>query len=137
MSALRLFRLPLGREVTGGVTKSPFTNRTSSSTHCAPVNFQRRLSTEMHCKKCLTMDNMNPNIKVMEYAVRGPLVIRAAEIERELKEVQNRIFPIVKYELKIFSDVGSTCVRKLLAHLFILHRYERLNLLSSQYNLSL
>lgn len=37
--------------------------------------------------KCLTMDDMNPNVKVMEYAVRGPLVIRALEIEKELKQV--------------------------------------------------
>jgi alanine transaminase len=32
----------------------------------------------------LTVDNINPSIKVMEYAVRGPLVIRANEIEKEL-----------------------------------------------------
>lgn len=39
--------------------------------------------------KCfVTIDNMNPCIKRMEYAVRGPLVIRASEIEKELKEVR-------------------------------------------------
>lgn len=37
--------------------------------------------------KLITLDNMNPNIVKMEYAVRGPLVIRAGEIERELKSV--------------------------------------------------
>ena len=30
----------------------------------------------------VTMDNMNPCIKKMEYAVRGPLVIRATAIEK-------------------------------------------------------
>ena len=35
----------------------------------------------------LTLDNMNPAIKKMEYAVRGPLVIRATEIEKELEKV--------------------------------------------------
>ena len=30
---------------------------------------------------------MNPCIKTMEYAVRGPLVIRATEIEKELQNV--------------------------------------------------
>ena len=35
----------------------------------------------------LTLENMNPCIKTMEYAVRGPLVIRATEIEKELKNV--------------------------------------------------
>ena len=38
--------------------------------------------------KTLTLDTMNANIKVMEYAVRGPLVIRAGEIETELKKVR-------------------------------------------------
>lgn len=35
----------------------------------------------------ITMENMNPCVKTMEYAVRGPLVIRATEIENELKKV--------------------------------------------------
>lgn len=35
--------------------------------------------------KTVTLDNMNPNIIKMEYAVRGPLVIRAREIEKELE----------------------------------------------------
>ncbi len=38
--------------------------------------------------KVLTMDTLNPNIKVMEYAVRGPIVLRAAEIEKELEQVR-------------------------------------------------
>lgn len=38
-------------------------------------------------QKVLNLDNMNPNVRIMEYAVRGPLLIRATEIENELKEV--------------------------------------------------
>lgn len=38
-------------------------------------------------QKVLNLDNMNPNIRIMEYAVRGPLLIRATEIENELKKV--------------------------------------------------
>jgi len=38
--------------------------------------------------KVLSVDNMNPHVKKMEYAVRGPIVIRAGEIEEELKKVQ-------------------------------------------------
>ena len=34
----------------------------------------------------ITMDNINENVIKLEYAVRGPLVIRAGEIEKELKE---------------------------------------------------
>ena len=37
--------------------------------------------------RVLSVDNINPNIKTMEYAVRGPLVIRAGEIEKELANV--------------------------------------------------
>lgn len=35
--------------------------------------------------KTITLDNMNANLIAMEYAVRGPIVIRAGEIERDLK----------------------------------------------------
>ena len=41
--------------------------------------------------RTLTLGNMNPNIKRMEYAVRGPLVIRAVEIEKELAKVRREI----------------------------------------------
>merc|ERR1711976_1114568 len=34
--------------------------------------------------KVLTMETLNPCIKSMEYAVRGPIVVRAGEIEREM-----------------------------------------------------
>lgn len=37
--------------------------------------------------RVITIDNMNPQVKKMEYAVRGPLVIRATEIEKELQAV--------------------------------------------------
>ena len=37
--------------------------------------------------RVLNIDNMNPHVKVMEYAVRGPLVIRAGQIEEELQKV--------------------------------------------------
>lgn len=36
-------------------------------------------------QKVITLDNMNPQVKKMEYAVRGPLVIRATAIEKELE----------------------------------------------------
>lgn len=41
--------------------------------------------------KAITMENINPNILKLEYAVRGPLVIRAAEIEKELEKVPTYI----------------------------------------------
>ena len=41
------------------------------------------------CKrwKVLSVENINPHVKKMEYAVRGPIVIRAGEIEQELQQV--------------------------------------------------
>lgn len=39
-------------------------------------------------KPTLTFENLNPCVKVMQYAVRGPLVIRAGEIEKELEKVR-------------------------------------------------
>lgn len=38
--------------------------------------------------KVLTLDNMNPNVKRVEYAVRGPIVQRAVQLEKELREVR-------------------------------------------------
>lgn len=37
--------------------------------------------------KVLSVASMNPHVKEMEYAVRGPIVIRAAEIEADLNKV--------------------------------------------------
>lgn len=38
-------------------------------------------------EKVLTLDTMNPCVKRMEYAVRGPIVLRALELEQELRQV--------------------------------------------------
>ena len=43
--------------------------------------------------KELTLDTMNPTVKKVEYAVRGPIVQRAVQIEKELKEVDNHNAP--------------------------------------------
>ena len=45
------------------------------------------LTMESAAMPSITLDNMNPAIKRMEYAVRGPLVIRATAIEKELEKV--------------------------------------------------
>uniref|UniRef100_A0AAR2KIS9 alanine transaminase n=1 Tax=Pygocentrus nattereri TaxID=42514 RepID=A0AAR2KIS9_PYGNA len=37
-------------------------------------------------EKTLTMETLNPQVKAVEYAVRGPIVIKAGEIERILQE---------------------------------------------------
>lgn len=55
-----------------------------SSVDCEQSNKRTMASSA----KTLTLDSMNPNVIKMEYAVRGPLVIRAGEIEKEIKQVQ-------------------------------------------------
>ncbi|XP_075907310.1 alanine aminotransferase 2-like [Nelusetta ayraudi] len=42
--------------------------------------------------KVLTLDTINPNVKRVEYAVRGPIVQRAVQLEKELREGANKPF---------------------------------------------
>lgn len=50
--------------------------------------------------KVLTPENINPNVITMEYAVRGPLVIRAVELEKELAAVSTFLYSI--FYIKIY-----------------------------------
>lgn len=56
-----------------------------SSTSTPATRTTRTMATQV--KRCLNMEDLNPCVKEMEYAVRGPLVIRAGEIEKELEKV--------------------------------------------------
>ena len=38
-------------------------------------------------QRVLILDDINPNLKAMEYAVRGPILTRAGEIEKEILNV--------------------------------------------------
>ncbi|XP_066508316.1 alanine aminotransferase 2-like isoform X1 [Hoplias malabaricus] len=69
------------------------TRRTLSSLARASGLIQRKMSGKRNgselfsCRgKVLTVDTMNANVKKVEYAVRGPIVQRAVQIEKELKE---------------------------------------------------
>ncbi|XP_066250824.1 alanine aminotransferase 1 [Euwallacea similis] len=70
-------------------------------------------------KHCLSIDNMNPNIKVLEYAVRGPLVTRAGEIEKELeKGVKKPFTEVIKANIGDCHAMGQipiTFIREVLA----------------------
>ena len=46
-------------------------------------------------RKALTMDSLNPNVKAMEYAVRGPILQKAKKVEQELEEVRLYTRPII------------------------------------------
>ena len=53
-------------------------------------------------KRLLNVDNINQNMRRLEYAVRGPLVIRAGQIAREIKEGANKPFKSV-----ISANIGD------------------------------
>ncbi|VDK36996.1 unnamed protein product [Gongylonema pulchrum] len=79
---------------------------TSSSSSAASLT-----ATAAHCQRCyslyspkvamateervLTLETLNPYVINMEYAVRGPLVIRASAIEKELAEVLLKLHLII------------------------------------------
>ncbi|XP_045596469.1 alanine aminotransferase 2 [Procambarus clarkii] len=46
-------------------------------------------------QRVISLDNMNPHVKKMEYAVRGPLVIRATALEKELQAGVSKPFKTV------------------------------------------
>lgn len=52
--------------------------------------------------KVLTLDSMNSNIKKVEYAVRGPIVVRAGAIKKELQEGVKKPFTEV-----ISANIGD------------------------------
>lgn len=37
--------------------------------------------------RVLTLESMNPHVRKVEYAVRGPIVARANQLQKELKQV--------------------------------------------------
>ena len=52
------------------------------------VNMYRALiANGYHMEKSVTMDNINRNVRDMEYAIRGEIPIRANEMAKELSKV--------------------------------------------------
>lgn len=62
----------------------------------------RSLHTTSGINQLLTVDNINQNIRRLEYAVRGPLVIRAAKLDDELKSGAKKPFKNV-----IRANIGT------------------------------
>ncbi|XP_056148874.1 alanine aminotransferase 2-like isoform X2 [Lampris incognitus] len=69
--------------------------------------------------KVLTIDTMNPTVKMVEYAVRGPIVQRAVQIEQELKEgVKKPFAEVIKANIGDAHAMGQqpiTFFRQVLA----------------------
>ncbi|CAB3222028.1 unnamed protein product [Arctia plantaginis] len=69
--------------------------------------------------KTLTIDKLSPNILAMEYAVRGPLDIRAREIEKELQSGAKKPFKnVIKANIGDVHAMGQppiTFIRQVVA----------------------
>ncbi|XP_075954385.1 alanine aminotransferase 2-like isoform X1 [Anarhichas minor] len=69
--------------------------------------------------KVLTIDTMNPTVKKVEYAVRGPIVQRAVELERELSEgIKKPFVEVIKANIGDAHAMGQqpiTFFRQVLA----------------------
>ncbi|KAF6019464.1 GPT2 [Bugula neritina] len=70
-------------------------------------------------KPVLTKDTINPHVKNMEYAVRGPIVLKAANIEEELKKgVEKPFTEVVRANIGDCHATGQvplTFLRQVLA----------------------
>ncbi|KAM3626003.1 uncharacterized protein V6R79_021123 [Siganus canaliculatus] len=85
------------------------------STAEAPVEVEAPRMKE----KTLTMATLNPQVKAVEYAVRGPIVIRAGDIERRLQEgVKQPFTEVIKANIGDAHAMGQqpiTFVRQVVA----------------------
>uniref|UniRef100_A0A0B7BIS3 alanine transaminase n=1 Tax=Arion vulgaris TaxID=1028688 RepID=A0A0B7BIS3_9EUPU len=67
----------------------------------------------------LNLNTLNPNVIELQYAVRGPIVIRATEIEKELKTGKKKPFTrVVKANIGDCHATGQkpvTFIRQVLA----------------------
>lgn len=81
-----------GSGTPGGRTSARLTaTRPVVQRSAADGTLGRGMASSAPGRKVLTEDNVFTNLRKMEYAVRGPLLLRALEIEKELQKVRNRI----------------------------------------------
>ncbi|XP_072169047.1 alanine aminotransferase 1-like [Diadema setosum] len=96
MTALRRIELSNWAARLANFARQPAISRMAADTN------RRILSTENcngsgHTKrgKVLSLETMNPHIRVMEYAVRGPIVQRATQLQKELEKGDSKPFTSV------------------------------------------
>ncbi|VDD85102.1 unnamed protein product [Enterobius vermicularis] len=74
---------------------------------CGGSQFPARMASS-GAEKLLNMQNINPNVLTMEYAVRGPIVIRAVELEKELaKGVKKPFKNVIKANIGDAHAMGQ------------------------------
>ncbi|KAJ7311823.1 hypothetical protein JRQ81_006134 [Phrynocephalus forsythii] len=73
---------PSGPGSGGAPPRQPPVRWRSSAAKASAVQMKEKPARE----KILTLESMNPQVKAVEYAVRGPIVLKAGEIEKELRK---------------------------------------------------
>ena len=91
-----LGRRRLGVSATTGKVCGILQQRTQPSEKT--MNMQNS-TVEAHQVKILTLDTMNPHIKKIEYAVRGPIVHKAMDIGKQLQRVSGSSLCKVLHQL--------------------------------------
>lgn len=76
--------LALARRGCGARAPGPWSRGQSSAAAEASAVLKMRPERSRH-ERILTPESMNPQVKAVEYAVRGPIVLKAGEIEMELR----------------------------------------------------
>lgn len=79
----------LVRRGCGPHSPGPWHRSWSSAAAEASAVLQVRPARGRH-ERILTLESMNPQVKAVEYAVRGPIVLKAGELELELQRVSAR-----------------------------------------------
>jgi alanine transaminase len=125
MTSIRFFSpllaLPLRRFTISATSLRGITSAVEIRLHSPSVRVSKSTLRKMSSTTGpnLTMDNLNPQIKIMEYAVRGPLVIRAGEIEKELEKGLKKPFTeVIKANIgdcHAMGQVPITFIRQVLA----------------------
>jgi hypothetical protein len=63
----------------------------------------------INSRSILTRNNLPPNVLAAQYAVRGPLVVRAVEIEKALKKGEKFPFSRITYcNVRYFHSIRLT-----------------------------
>lgn len=78
--------LALARRGCGARAPGPWSRGQSSAAAEASAVLKMRPERSRR-ERILTPESMNPQVKAVEYAVRGPIVLKAGEIEMELRRV--------------------------------------------------
>ncbi|XP_021189399.3 alanine aminotransferase 1 [Helicoverpa armigera] len=104
------------RVLSGAAVRSELSEAVSVQSQPRHTTIRTMASTQ---NKTLTLETLNPNIKKLEYAVRGPLVARAGEIEKELEKGAQKPFKrVIKANIGDAHAMGQqpiTFIRQVLA----------------------